>query len=98
MQEVSIGKKACQRVFDELRRVEANAAEVENLSIKRAGQVTTQKNIEGDGTVGRKLVISRRNLYFVKERRSRDQAQASRQAAQANPRKLAGTRSLRWPA
>ena len=52
-------------LFDELRGLEARAAITENKTIKLCDDVFTQRNIEGDGTVLRKFVVSRNNPHFA---------------------------------
>jgi hypothetical protein len=52
-------------LFDELRGLEAKAAEDENKSIKLGGDVNVQKNVEGDGTVLRKIFVSRDNPHVT---------------------------------
>ena len=43
--------------------IEAKAAAGENMAIKLGGQVETQKNVEGDGTVLRKMYVSSNNEH-----------------------------------
>jgi len=75
---VGVGVKAPKRLFDELRSIEARAAACENKRIKLGGNVETQSNIEGDGTVVRKIYVSRKNALFKKHVKEAEQRLARR--------------------
>ena len=60
-------KQAYAKLFQELRQLEADEAHCENKRIKLAGDLQTQKNVEGDGTVLRKMHVSAKNPHYQKE-------------------------------
>lgn len=64
---VGSGSKPLCRLFDELRDLEAKAAHLENKTICLAGPIDSQRNVEGDGTVLRKIWVSKQNPHFQEE-------------------------------
>ena len=64
---VGLNEKPAKRLFDELRAIEARAAHLQNASIKLGGNVEVQRNVEGDGTVLRKMYLSKKNSLWQNE-------------------------------